>query len=110
MARRRAEQALTRTADAYLDFARTGHAVYDAMFSRSTSLHFAAADTPPQLTAAVGELREVVELLDDGGDIDTPTEVVFAALHGLAPLRHDGRLRPDHDADRSRMFVRQFAA
>ncbi|MCR8897090.1 TetR/AcrR family transcriptional regulator [Gordonia sp. GONU] len=103
-----AEQALTRTAEAYLDFARTSPAVYDAMFSRPTTLHFAAADTPPQLMAAFGELREVVEPLGEDEDFDTLTEVVFAALHGLATLRRGGRLRPDHDTDRIRMLVRQI--
>jgi hypothetical protein len=42
----------TRIAHAYLDFARDNPAVYDAMFTRATTLRFAARDTPPQLTAA----------------------------------------------------------
>ena len=55
-----AGDALTRVAHAYLDFARDNPAVYDAMFTRATSLRFAAEDTPPQLTAAFAELRHAV--------------------------------------------------
>ena len=44
-----ARDALTRTAHAYLDFARDNPAVYDAMFTRATTLRFADQDTPPQL-------------------------------------------------------------
>src|ERR1700742_3030034 len=42
-----ANDALTRIAHAYMGFARGNPAVYDAMFARATSLHFAAEDTPP---------------------------------------------------------------
>src|SRR6516165_4798292 len=50
--------ALTRIARGYLDFARDNPAVYDAMFTGRTTLHFAQADTPPELVAAFGGLRE----------------------------------------------------
>src|SRR5215475_496616 len=53
-----AADALARIAHAYLDFARDNPAVYDAMFTRATTLRFAAQDTPPQLTAAFAELRQ----------------------------------------------------
>ena len=49
-----AGDALARIAHAYLDFARDNPAVYDAMFTRATTLRFAAQDTPP---AADGGLR-----------------------------------------------------
>src|ERR1700758_4515598 len=55
-----ASDALTRIAHAYLDFARDNPAVYDAMFTRATTLRFAAQDTPPQLEAAFAELRQAV--------------------------------------------------
>jgi AcrR family transcriptional regulator len=103
-----ASDALTRIAHAYLDFARDKPAVYDAMFTRATTLHFAAEDTPPQLTAAFAELRQAVALVADEQDADALTEVFFAALHGLVALSRADRLRPGHDSDRLQLLVEQF--
>jgi AcrR family transcriptional regulator len=89
-----ASDALARIAHAYLDFARDNPAVYDAMFTRATTLRFAAQDTPPQLTAAFAELRQPVGLVADEQDADALTEVLWAALHGLVTLSRAGRLRP----------------
>lgn len=94
--------ALTRTARAYLDFARDHPAVYDAMFTARTTLRFAEADTPPELIAAFAELRE------DMGD-DTLTEVFWAALHGLVALDRAGRLRPTHERQRVDALIARFA-
>ena len=103
-----AREALMRACQAYLDFARTSPAVYDAMFTRATTVQFAAEDTPPQPRAAFAELRQVAGPIAGDGDADTATEVVFAALHGLATLRRGARLRPDHDADRVLLLVEQL--
>ena len=104
-----ASDALTRIAHAYLDFARDNPAVYDAMFTRTTALRFAAQDTPPQLTAAFAELRHAVGLVAEEQDADALTEVFFAALHGLVTLSRAGRLRPGYDSDRLQLLVNQFA-
>ncbi|KUI39357.1 TetR/AcrR family transcriptional regulator [Mycobacterium sp. GA-2829] len=101
--------ALLQVAHAYVDFARANPAVYDAMFTRGTTLQFAAPDTPPQLKAAFAELREAVATVADGQDVDALTEVVWAALHGLVALGRGGRLRPGLDADRIRLLVAQIA-
>lgn len=103
-----AGDALTRIAHAYLDFARDNPAVYDAMFTRATTLRFAAQDTPPQLSAAFAELHQAVGLVADEQDADALTEVFFAALHGLATLSRAGRLRPGYDSDRLQLLVKQF--
>ena len=100
--------ALTRVARSYLDFARDNPAVYDAMFTRATTLRFAAEDTPPQLIAAFAELRRTVSRVADERDADTLTEVFFAALHGLATLGRAGRLRPESESDRLDQLVEQF--
>jgi AcrR family transcriptional regulator len=105
-----ASDALTRIAHAYLDFARDNPAVYDVMFTRATSLRFAAQDTPPQLTAAFAELHQAVRLVADEQDADTLTEVLWAALHGLVTLSRGGRLRPGHDPDRVQLLVERFAS
>ncbi|WP_319447216.1 MULTISPECIES: TetR/AcrR family transcriptional regulator [unclassified Mycobacterium] len=101
---------LARIAHAYLDFARDNPAVYDAMFVRATALHFAAEDTPPQLTAAFAELHQAVGLIADAQDADTLTEVLWAALHGLITLSRAGRLRADYDSDRVQLLVDQFTS
>lgn len=101
--------ALTRIAQAYLAFADNNPAVYDAMFTRSTGLRFAAEDTPPQLTASFTALRQAVVIVAGEDEADTLTEVLFAALHGLVTLSRGGRLRPGHDSERLELLVRQFA-
>lgn len=107
-AARSGPDALVRVAHAYVDFARANPAVYDAMFTRGTTLHFAAPDTPSQLKAAFAELREAVATVAEGQDVDTLTEVVWAALHGLVALGRGGRLRPGFEDDRIRLLVAQF--
>jgi AcrR family transcriptional regulator len=92
--------ALARVAHAFIGFAHDNPALFDAMFSRATTLPFAATDTPAELTAAFDELRAAVDMVAGGRDPDTLTEVVWAALHGLITLDRTGRLRPDHRAAR----------
>jgi AcrR family transcriptional regulator len=105
---RTAGDALAHVAQAYLEFARDHPEVYDAMFTRTTTLHFAAQDTPPQLQAAFAALREAVGNAAGEQDADTLTEVFWAALHGLVTLTRTGRLRPGHDSERLRLLVAQF--
>lgn len=100
--------ALSRAAQAYLDFARAHPAVYDAMFTRATALHFAAEDTPPDLKSAFAELRQAVGLVAGDQDTDALTEVFWAALHGLVALSRAGRLRPGHEKERVQLLVEQF--
>ena len=97
-----------RVAAAFSSFAAKNTALYEAMFTRTTRLHFAAADTPAPLTEAFGELRAATATIAAGRDVDTLTEVLWAALHGLATLTRDGRLRPGHEADRREVLVAQF--
>ena len=104
------EHALRRIAHAYIDFALTNPAVYDAMFTHPTTLHFAAADTPPELSAAFAELRDAVTAVADTADADTATETLWAALHGLATLGRSGRLRGGHVTERVNLIVAQFVA
>jgi AcrR family transcriptional regulator len=92
--------ALSRVAHAFIGFAHHNPALFDAMFTRTTTLPFAADDTPAELTTAFGELRAAVELVAGPRDPDTLAEVVWASLHGLVTLDRSGRLRPDHHAER----------
>ena len=95
---------------AYSSFATENPALYDAMFTRTTRLRFGAEDTPAPLTAAFAELREAVAAVAGGPDVDTLTEVLWAALHGLTTLGRGDRLRPGRDTDRIELLVNQFRA
>jgi len=67
-------------ARACIDFARGNRALYDAMFSRASTLRFAADDTPAQLSTPFSELREAVSAVAHDRDLDTLGEVFWAAL------------------------------
>jgi AcrR family transcriptional regulator len=97
-------------AQAYRTYAIENPALYDAMFTRATRLRFAAEDTPAPLSAAYAELRTAVATIAGDRDIDTLTEVLWAALHGLTTLSRNDRVRPGHDADRLDLLVAQFRA
>lgn len=101
--------ALARVAHAFIVFAHDNPALFDAMFTRATTLRFAAADTPPELTAAFTELRAAVDVVAGSRDVDTLAEVLWAALHGLITLDRGGRLRPEHRAERVDLLVAQFS-
>jgi AcrR family transcriptional regulator len=103
-----ARDALARIAQAYLRFAQDHPAVYDAMFTRTTTLPFGADDTPPQLAAAFSVLRDAVGNVAGPMDSDTLTEVFWAALHGLVVLARTGRLRPGQEATRLDLLVGLF--
>ena len=105
---RRPKDALTRIARTYLDFARDNPAVYDAMFTGRTTLRFAEADSPPELVAGFGELRQAVSAIANEADTDTLTEVFWAALHGLTTLSRGRRLRPDYDRERVDLLIARF--
>jgi AcrR family transcriptional regulator len=103
------QDALARVAHAFIRFAQDNPALFDAMFTRATTLHFAAADTPPELHAAFAELRAAVDLVAGTRDVDTLTEVLWAALHGLITLDRDGRLRPEYQGARVDLLVDEFS-
>ena len=102
------EEALRRVAHAYSSFAAENPVLYDAMFTRATRLRFAAEDTPIQLKAGFAELRAAVASVAGGRDVDTLTEVVWAALHGLTTLGRSDRLRPGRETERIGLLVAEF--
>ena len=83
---------------AYLEFARSRPATYEAMFSMPTDLEFARPTTPEPLRAGF------VPLLSAMGD-ETRAEILWSALHGLADLSRHGRLRPDHETARVEVLI-----
>src|ERR1700730_1434018 len=102
--------ALARVAHAFIGFARDNPALFDAMFIRTTTLPFAAEDTPAELNAAFAELRAAVDLVAGTRDTDTLTEVMWASLHGLITLDRNGRLRPDYRAERVDTLIAALVA
>jgi AcrR family transcriptional regulator len=104
------EDELGRVAAAYSSFANENPALYDAMFTRATRLRFGADDTPAPLSAAFAELRAAVAIVATKRDVDTLTEVLWAALHGLTTLGRNDRLRPGRDIDRIELLVAFFLA
>jgi AcrR family transcriptional regulator len=104
------EEALGQVAHAYSAFANENPALYDAMFTRATRLHFGAEDTPAPLSAGFAELREAVASVADDRDVDTLTEVLWATLHGLTMLGRNDRLRRGAETDRIELLVAQFRA
>ena len=97
--------ALLNVARAYLEFAQTRPALYDAMFTLA-ELPFAKADAPAPLQQAFAELRQALAPFAPTRDVDTLAEVVWSALHGLATLSRSHRLRPDHAEQRLNLLVR----
>jgi AcrR family transcriptional regulator len=104
------QDALARVAHAFIRFAHDNPALFDAMFTRATTLRFAATDTPPELNTTFAELRAAVDLIAGTRDADTLTEVFWAALHGLVTLDRAGRLRPEYQAARVDLLLAEFSA
>ena len=97
--------ALLALARAYLEFAHTRPAVYDAMFTLA-EVPFAKPDTPAPLHDGFAELRQALAPFAPARDVETLAEVVWSALHGLATLTRSHRLRPDHAEQRLNQLVR----
>lgn len=96
-------EALESVATAYLAFAFARPAIYQAMFVLPSGLHFAEADAPPELHEAFGALAAVIAPFCS--DVEVATEAFWAALHGLAELERDGRIRPAFRAHRIALVV-----
>jgi len=77
---------------------------------RTERVRFGADDTPAPLSAAFAELRAAVAIVATKRDVDTLTEVLWAALHGLTMLGRNDRLRPGRDIDRIELLVAFFLA
>ncbi|MFI6096804.1 TetR/AcrR family transcriptional regulator [Lentzea sp. NPDC051213] len=95
-------------AEAYLEFARTRPALYDAMFVQEVDIPFGTDESPQELRDAFGELVAAVEPVAGDRDLETLTEVFWSTLHGIATLTHGKRLRPDHHQARIDLVVRSF--
>ena len=89
---------------AYLAFALSHPALYEAMFILPTHLRFAEAETRPELRAGFEAIAAVVTPFCV--DVEVVTETFWAALHGLAALERSGRIRPSARGERITRVVR----
>ncbi len=93
-------------ATAYLEFATSSPALYEAMFSLSLSIPFADAQTPPELRFAFAQLMELFQ--GQGSKPAVLTELFWAGLHGIADLTRTKRFPPSRQKERVKMFVELF--
>jgi AcrR family transcriptional regulator len=84
------EQALAATCGAYLEFAATRPALYQAMFVLPTDVTFASEKTPAPLRAAFDEFARALGPHGTRGELFA--EVTWSALHGMAALSQTGRI------------------
>jgi AcrR family transcriptional regulator len=110
LAGRSPEEAAAGLARAYLHFAQTRPALYQAMFDMPTDVPFASEQTPAPLQAGFSELTAALQPLAAGRDTATYAEVVWSALHGLATLNRGQRLSPDSQQARLDLLLELLAA
>jgi AcrR family transcriptional regulator len=97
--------AVAALADAYLHFANSRPALYQAMFAMPIDVQFATQQTPAPLRAGFSEFAAALEPLAAGRDTGTYAEVAWSALHGLASLSRDHRLSPDGEQARLGLLI-----
>jgi AcrR family transcriptional regulator len=91
---------------AYLDFAVTRPALYQAMFVMPTDVKFASEETPAPLRAGFDEF---VSALPSGTEQPELTaEVTWSALHGIAVLAAAGRIPPEGQDERVKLLANRI--
>ena len=94
-------------ATAYLEFAASSPALYEAMFSLGLSVPFDEAATPPELRFAFSEILELFP--GQGSKSAVLSELFWASLHGIAELTRTKRFPPSRQEARVRALVTLFA-
>ncbi|MBV9275391.1 MAG: TetR/AcrR family transcriptional regulator [Verrucomicrobia bacterium] len=90
-------------AAAYLEFAASSPALYEAMFSLNLSVPFDDPATPPELRFAFSQLLELFQ--GQGSKSEVITELFWASLHGIAELTRTKRFPPSRQKERVRALV-----
>src|SRR5271169_1874749 len=91
-------------AAAYLEFAVSSPALYEAMFSLSLSVPFDDAATPPELRFAFAQLLELFQ--GQGSKSEVLTELLWANLHGIAELTRTKRFPRSRQKQRVKELVK----
>ena len=107
-ARKRAKRgnAVESVAAAYLEFAASSPALYEAMFSLSLSVPFDDAATPPQLRFAFSQLLELFR--EQITKSEVISELFWASLHGIAELTRTKRFPRSRQKERVKALVALF--
>ena len=93
-------------ATAYLEFAASSPALYEAMFSLGLSVPFDEAATPAELRSAFSQLMELFS--GQGSKSEVLSELLWASLHGIAELTRTRRFPPRRQEARVRALVKLF--
>ena len=105
--RAKRESAIASVANAYLEFAASSPALYEAMFSLSLTVPFGEAATPPELRFAFSQLLELFE--EHSPTPEVLTELFWASLHGIAELTRTKRFPPIRQKERVKTLVQLFS-
>lgn len=93
-------------AKAYLKFAESSPALYEAMFSLNLSVAFDDTATPAELRYAFSQLLELFEGQNSKSEIIS--ELFWANLHGIAELTRTKRFTPMRQKERLNGLVELF--
>ncbi len=91
---------------AYLEFAASSPALYDAMFSLSLSVPFDDAATP-ELRFAFSQLLELFQGLSSKPEVIS--ELFWASLHGIVERKRTKRFPRSRQKERVRALVELFS-
>jgi AcrR family transcriptional regulator len=94
-------------ASAYLEFAASSPALYEAMFSLSLSVPFDDAATPSELRFAFSQLLELFK--GQSSKPEVISELFWASLHGIAELTGNKRFPSSRQKERLKALVEVFA-
>jgi AcrR family transcriptional regulator len=89
---------------AYIAFAISNPALYDAMFTLAM-LPFGQPERPAAMRDGFAALRQAVAPVAGDRDVDILTQLTWSALHGLAVLTRAGRLSDGADEARLTMLT-----
>ena len=91
---------------AYIEFGQQHPRLYEAMFTLTSSLPFASADTPAELREAFARLERAVAPDLPAEQAAAQAELIWACSHGLTTLLLARRIPPDRLDD----HIRRIAA
>ena len=109
-ARKRAKHGsvIEAVASAYLEFAASSPALYEALFVLSLRVPFGDAATPPELRFAFSQFLELFP--GQGSKPEVLSELFWASLHGIAELSRTKRFPPSRQKERVKTLVRLFSS
>lgn len=98
--------AVESVATAYLEFAASSPALYEAMFSLSLSVPFDDPATPPELRFGFSQLLDLFQGKTSKPEVTS--ELFWAGLHGIAELTRTKRFPRSRQKERVRKLVQLF--